>query len=320
MADAINPNPKSRGLGRGLNALFEDDEDVYSQTDTQSSAQGRSRTMIGIDQLEPGKGQPRRIFRESSLDELADSIRQHGVLQPLLVRELPGTDGRYEIIAGERRWRAAQRAGKHEVPVVVLSITDAQAFEVALIENLQREDLDPIDEAQGYQKLMSEYAYTQEKLAESLGKSRSHIANMMRLLQLPFTVQNFLSDGRLSIGHARALIPAGERADALAREVIERNLSVRETEKLAAAATGRELGQKSSGQRGNFGQKEKSAAQKDVNTLAFERDLTNLLGMKVTIDARGDSSGIVKIEYLSLDQLDEIMRRLERMQGSGNAE
>lgn len=308
------PKPKTRGLGRGLNALFEDDEAVYPQPDPEGPVQGRSRLMIGIDQLEPGKGQPRRIFRESSLDELADSIRQHGVLQPLLVRERADASGRYEIVAGERRWRAAQRAGQHEVPVVVLTITDMQAFEIALIENLQREDLDPIDEAQGYQKLMNEYAYTQEKLAESLGKSRSHIANMMRLLQLPFTVQNFLSDGRLSIGHARALIPAGDRAESLARDIMERNLSVRETEKLAAEATGREPGQKASGTRVNFGPKEKASSQKDVNTLACERDLTNLLGMKVVIDQRSRTAGTLKIEYLSLDQLDDLMLRLARMQ------
>lgn len=318
MADTINPNPKSRGLGRGLNALFEDDETAFPQAEVQGAAPGRSRVMAGIDQLEPGKGQPRRIFRESSLDELADSIRQHGVLQPLLVRELAPGGGRYEIIAGERRWRAAQRAGKHEVPVSVLSITDAQAFEIALIENLQREDLDPIDEAQGYQKLMGEYAYTQEKLAESLGKSRSHIANMIRLLQLPFAVQNFLSDGRLSIGHARALIPAGERAEGLAREVMERALSVRETEKLAAGAVGRasarkEGGPKESGVRIDFGPKDKAPPAKDSNTLAFERDLTNMLGMKVTIDQRSRTAGTVRIDYLSLDQLDDVMMRLARI-------
>jgi ParB family chromosome partitioning protein len=183
-------NPKSRGLGRGLNALFEDDEGVYPQVGADSPIQGRARSMLGVDQLEAGKGQPRKIFKENSLNELADSIKQHGVLQPLLVRELSGQNGRYEIIAGERRWRAAQKAQLHEVPVIVLTITDAEAFEIALIENLQREDLDPIDEAFGYQKLMSEYNYTQEKLAESLGKSRSHIANMTRLLNLPFMDSN----------------------------------------------------------------------------------------------------------------------------------
>ncbi|MCC6597168.1 MAG: ParB/RepB/Spo0J family partition protein [Alphaproteobacteria bacterium] len=314
MSDTLKPNPKTRGLGRGLNALFEDDEGVYPQVDVDGPVQGRTRTMVGLDQLEPGKGQPRRIFKESSLDELADSIRQHGVLQPLLVREKNDSSGRYEIVAGERRWRAAQKAGQHEVPVVVLTITDAQAFEIALIENLQREDLDPVDEAQGYQKLMNEYAYTQEKLAESLGKSRSHIANMMRLLQLPHSVQNYLSDGRISIGHARALIPAGERAEALAKQIMEKNMSVRETEKTVSEAVGREPAAKKKGPRINFGPAEKSgASQKDVNTLALERDLTNMLGMKVSIDSRSDTQGVVKIEYLSLNQLDDVMLRLARM-------
>ena len=306
-------NPKSRGLGRGLNALFEDDEGVYPQVGADSPIQGRARSMLGVDQLEAGKGQPRKIFKENSLNELADSIKQHGVLQPLLVRELSGQNGRYEIIAGERRWRAAQKAQLHEVPVIVLTITDAEAFEIALIENLQREDLDPIDEAFGYQKLMSEYNYTQEKLAESLGKSRSHIANMTRLLNLPFMVQNYLSDGKISVGHARALIPAGDGAEVLAKEIIAKNLSVRETEKLIADATGREIGKKSSGPKINFGGPEKK--QKDVNTLALEKDLTDLLGMRVTIDAKYDGSGAIKIDYKVLDQLDNIIRIL---MGEGN--
>jgi ParB family chromosome partitioning protein len=302
-------NPKSRGLGRGLNALFEDDEGVYPQVGPDAPIQGRARSMLGVDQLEAGKGQPRRIFKDSSINELADSIKQHGVLQPLLVREIAG--GRYEIIAGERRWRAAQKAQLHEVPVIVLTITDAEAFEIALIENLQREDLDPIDEAFGYQKLMNEYNYTQEKLAESLGKSRSHIANMTRLLNLPFMVQNYLSDGKISVGHARALIPAGEGAEALAKEIIAKNLSVRETEKLIADATGREMGKKSSGPKINFGGPEKK--QKDVNTLALEKDLTDLLGMRVSIDAKDDGSGVLKVDYKVLDQLDNLIRILMKV-------
>ncbi len=306
----VTLNPKSRGLGRGLNALFEDDEGVYPQVDPQGPVQGRARTMLGIDQLQPGEGQPRRIFKETSIAELADSIKQHGVLQPLLVRELAGQNGRYEIIAGERRWRASQKAQLHEVPVIVLTITDAQAFEIALIENLQREDLDPIDEAYGYQKLMNEYAYTQEKLAESLGKSRSHIANMTRLLSLPFMVQNYLSDGKISVGHARALIPAGERADQLAKEIMAKNLSVRETEKLAAEATGREPNNKKAGAT------KASAAglkEKDVNTLALEKDLADVLGMRVTIESKTDGSGSIRVDYKSLDQLDDVMLRLARM-------
>lgn len=306
-----NLNPKSRGLGRGLNALFEDDEGEYPQVGEGAPIQGRARSMIGIDQLEPGKGQPRKIFRDSSLDELSDSIKKHGVLQPLLVRELGDLTGRYEIVAGERRWRAAQKAQLHEVPVIVLTITDIEAFEIALIENLQREDLDPIDEAYGYQKLMNEYGYTQEKLAEQLGKSRSHIANMTRLLNLPFMVQNYLSDGKLSIGHARALIPAGDNAEALAKEVISKSLSVRETEKLAAEALGREPKPSSSASpKMNLSGKEK-----DVNTLALEKDLSDLLGMRVSIDEKGGGKGVVRVEYGSLDQLDDLCARLTKFPG-----
>ena len=163
-------DPKSRGLGRGLNALFEDDEGVYPQVDSEGQVQGRKRDMLGVDQLEPGITQPRTVFHSGALDELAESIKQHGVLQPLLVRENKDGSGKYEIIAGERRWRAAQKAQLHEVPVIVLTLTDTEAFEIALIENLQREDLDPIDEAVGYQRLMDDHDYTQERLAEALGE------------------------------------------------------------------------------------------------------------------------------------------------------
>ena len=298
-------NPKTRGLGRGLNALFEDDEGVYPQVDPEGPVQGRARTMLGIDQLEAGKGQPRRIFKESSLEELASSIKQHGILQPLLVREVADSSGRYEIIAGERRWRAAQKAQLHEVPVIVLTITDAEAFEIALIENLQREDLDPMDEAAGYQKLMNEYAYTQDKLAEQLGKSRSHIANMVRLLQLPFMVQNYLSDGKLSIGHARALIPTGESADTIAKEVISKNMSVRETEKFIADILGRAPKDKPDAVR-------PSGKAKDADTLALEKDVSDLLGMRVTIAPHGPCTGMVTILYKSLDQLDDVVLRLTK--------
>lgn len=312
MSDDLNP--KARGLGRGLNALFEDDEGVYPQIDPEGPLQGRARVMLGVDQLQPGAGQPRRIFRDESIAELASSIRQHGVLQPLLVRELGDLTGRYEIIAGERRWRAAQKAQLHEVPVIVLSISDIEAFEIALIENLQREDLDPLDEAMGYQKLMEQYNYTQDKLAESLGKSRSHIANMTRLLNLPFMVQNYLSDGKISIGHARALIPAGDKAESLAKEIMAKNLSVRDTEKLAASALGKakpaKKGGGAAGPQVNFGPDEK-----DVNTLALEKDLIDILGMRVVIaPQKGDqSAGYIRIDYANLDQLDDLCLRLARM-------
>lgn len=297
-------DPKSRGLGRGLNALFEDEEGVYPQVDSEGQVQGRKRDMIGVDQLEPGMGQPRNIFNDDALAELASSIKQHGVLQPLLVRENKDNSGKYEIIAGERRWRAAQKAQLHEVPVIVLTITDAEAFEIALIENLQREDLDPIDEAAGYQKLIDNYDYTQEKLAESLGKSRSHIANMMRLLQLPTSVQKLLSEGKLSAGHARALITA-KNAEELAKIVIARNLSVRETEKLVAETEGRPSKKKDN--KGSAGVDE---TKKDIDTLALEDDLSNKIGMRVSIDSRDGKSGKVSIAFKSLDQLDELLQRM----------
>ncbi|HOO82627.1 MAG TPA: ParB/RepB/Spo0J family partition protein [Alphaproteobacteria bacterium] len=301
-------DPKSRGLGRGLNALFEDDEGVYPQVDPEGHIQGRKRDMVGIDQLEPGPGQPRTIFRDGALDELSESIKLHGVLQPLLVREHKDNSGQYQIIAGERRWRAAQKAQLHEVPVIVLSITDAEAFEIALIENLQREDLDPIDEATGYQKLIDEHEYTQEKLAESLGKSRSHIANMIRLLQLPLVVRDFLSDGKITIGHARALITV-ENAEALVKEVIAKNLSVRETEKLVAESQGRAQTTKV--------RASKSSPAKDVDTLALEEDISGKLGMRVSIDSRDGKSGRLSVQFKTLDQLDVLIRRLSEESGSG---
>lgn len=295
-------NPKSRGLGRGLNALFEDDEGVYADADSGAQIQDRKKDMVGVDQLAPGMGQPRSVFDDDALSELAESIKQHGVLQPLLVREQAGGgDEKYEIIAGERRWRAAQKAQLHEVPVIILSISDAEAFEIALIENLQREDLDPVDEAVGYQKLIDNHGYTQEKLAESLGKSRSHIANMTRLLQLPAPVRSALSQGDISIGHARALITA-EGADALLKEIITNKLSVRETEKLVADVQGRP--QKTTKRAA------KSQPKKDVDTLALENEISTTLGMRVSIDSYDGKSGRVSVRFKSLDQLDDLLKKL----------
>ncbi len=297
-------DPKSRGLGRGLNALFDDDETTYPQVDPEGPVQGRKRDMVGVDQLEPGAGQPRTVFDDDALAELASSIKRHGVLQPLLVREHTDSSGKYEIIAGERRWRAAQKAQLHEVPVIVLTLSDLEAFEVALIENLQREDLDPIDEAMGYQRLMAQYDYTQEKLAESLGKSRSHIANITRLLQLPEPVQKLVSEGKLSSGHARALVTA-KNAEVLAKEVVAKGLSVRETEKLAAEAAGRKAAPSSKAKKA-----EEETYHKDVDTLALEQELSNSIGMRVSIDSRDGKSGKVVINFKSLDQLDDVIQRL----------
>ena len=219
------------------------------------------------------------------------------------MRALKDQSGRYEIIAGERRWRAAQKAQLHEVPTVVMDLTDEEALEIALVENLQREDLNPVDEAMGYKKLMNEFNHTQEKLAEVLGKSRSHVANMVRLLSLPDVVLAYLERGDLSMGHARALVTAS-KPESLAKEVVSKNLSVRETERLVAQAEGRPSKSKTSS----------SAAPglktKDVDTLALEKDVSNALGMRVTIDSGDGKSGKVTIEFKSLDQLDEVIKKL----------
>jgi ParB family chromosome partitioning protein len=300
---------KKRGLGRGLGALFEDEEGVYPQVDTEGHTPGAVRRMAGVDQLEPGPWQPRVDFEPRSLQELADSIETHGVLQPLLVRAMPGHEGRFQIIAGERRWRAAQKARLHEVPVIVKDMSDEAAVEVALIENLQRADLNAIEEAQGYQRLMADFGHTQEKMAAQLGKSRSHVANMVRLLTLPMEVQHMVRDGRLSAGHARALVTAKDPRQ-LANQIAVQGLSVRETEKLAAAESGRPAKGKA---------KSGGAQPKDVDTVALEKEMSDLLGLRVTIDVKSDGKGgrwgNLKVDFKDLDQLDDVLHRLSHSPG-----
>ncbi len=300
------------GLGRGLNALFDDEEgdSVVSQIEEKiqgEDPQVRARHMVGVEQLAPSKFQPRKKFKEESIQELANSIKEHGVLQPLLVRENPDQADHYEIIAGERRWRASQKAQLHEVPVILLELDELEAFKIALIENLQREDLDPIDEALGYQKLLDDYNQTQEELAKAVGKSRPHITNTVRLLTLPEDVQDHVSSGDLSMGHARALITAADPS-ALAKQVIAKGLSVRQTEKFAAEKKG-------SPQKKRAAKKE-AAAEKDTDTIALENDISNALGMRVTIDSADGKSGKLAVEFTSLDQLDELLHRLAHFPGS----
>jgi len=299
-------DPKKRGLGRGLNALFEDEEGVYPQPGTEGQTPGLKRTMMGIGQMEPGAYQPRRHFTDESIAELAESIATHGVLQPIIVRQKPGFNGVYEIVAGERRWRAAQRAKLHEVPVIIKELGDEQALEIALIENLQREDLNPVEEAQGYKQLMEEFGHTQEQTAKALGKSRSHVANTIRLLTLPRPVVDLIRSGKLSAGHARTIITSSD-PEALAKQIIEQGLNVRDAEKLAADTSGRSSGKK------------KAKTAKDVDTIALEKEISNALGMKVTIDVKKDSKGIrggaLKVDFKSLDQLDEILHRLSHFPG-----
>ena len=284
---------KHRGLGRGLSALLgeETGEDVRPQG---PHAPPRA---VPIEHLRPSRFQPRRQIDEGDLRELAASIADRGVLQPILVRRDPQQPDRFEIIAGERRWRASQLARLHEVPVIVREFSDGEALEVALIENLQRQDLSPLEEAEGYRRLMEEYAHTQEDLAKVVGKSRSHVANTLRLLTLPEPIKRLVDDGQLSAGHARALLTAAE-PEALARRVLARGLNVRQTEQLVGA------------ERADRDRRKRPAA-KDADTIALERDLSNALGLSVEIRFSG-SRGSLVLYYTSLDQLDDILHRLSR--------
>lgn len=288
---------KPRGLGRGLSALMADIPAEPPQADRPTPADRR----VPIEDVHPNPDQPRRQFSHSDLEDLAASIAQKGILQPIVVRKAPDGNG-FQIVAGERRWRAAQIAQLHDVPVIERELTDTEVLEFAIIENIQRSDLTPIEEAVGYQQLMQRFGHTQEKLSEALGKSRSHIANLLRLLQLPDDVRQMVNEGQLSAGHARALITT-ENPTKLAREVIAKGLSVRDTEKLAKGGTpGRGKG---SGKSGG------GAKEKDADTKALEADLAAAIGMGVSIDhSTGGESGTLTIRYASLDQLDDLCRVL----------
>ncbi|WP_305970031.1 MULTISPECIES: ParB/RepB/Spo0J family partition protein [unclassified Mameliella] len=286
-----------RGLGRGLSALM---ADVGPAEETpQAESPRRADRMVPIESLIPNPDQPRRSFTQAQLEELAASIRTKGVLQPLIVRPSPHEEGKFEIVAGERRWRASQMAQRHEIPVLVRDFDDTEVLEVAIIENIQRADLNAIEEAAGYRQLMFKFGHTQEKLAEALGKSRSHIANLMRLLNLPEGVQEMVSEGQLSAGHARALITATD-PDGLAKTVLAKGLSVRETEKLAKQMTPEGKPRKKAPE-GGF------QMDKDADTRALEGDLSAALGMKVRIDHKpGDDGGRLTVSYDTLEQLDAL--------------
>ena len=277
-----------RGLGRGLAALLGDDAPDLAEID-----RVRATKDVPIEQLRPNPFQPRRNWDADQLQSLAQSIATRGVLQPILVRPTGDQSGGYEIIAGERRWRAAQLARLHQVPVVVKDVGDGDCLELALIENVQRQDLAPLEEAAGYQRLIGEFRYTQEQLAQAIGKSRPHIANMLRLLSLPDAVKAMLDDGRLNVGAARALLTAADPLK-LAQEIVERGLNVRDVEQLRARRAPR------------------PAPEKDADTRALEESLAAALGLKVTVRHRGKNGGDVRIAYQSLEQLDEICRRLSR--------
>lgn len=291
--------PRRASLGRGLSALFGDAEDDYSALD---KVQTPGKT-VPIELVRPGRYQPRRNFDPEEMESLIASIREKGILQPLLVRRDPEIAGEYELVAGERRWRAAQAAGLHEVPVVVRDLADRDALEIALIENVQRQDLTPLEEAEGYRRLMEEFQHTQEDLARSVGKSRSHVANMMRLLALPDTVKELMDRGDLTAGHARALLTAAE-PDRLAEEVVRRGLNVRQTEDLAR-------GEKAK-QRDGVNEAPVVAVpppSRDPDLENLIEEISARIGLKVNIAPKG-KRGSITIHYQSLDQLDEVIRRL----------
>lgn len=295
-----NKKHERRGLGRGLSALMSDV--AIDSTPGQSQAeQSHSDQSIPIEKIAPNPDQPRRDFPKQDLEDLAASIREKGVIQPLIIRKLSVKSNTYEIVAGERRWRAAQMAQLHEVPAIVRDYTDTEVLEIAIIENIQRADLNPVEEASGYQQLMDRFGHTQEKLASALGKSRSHIANLMRLLQLPDEVLALLRDGRLTIGHARALITTDNPAE-LARLVVKKGLSVRETERLAKAPKTKAV------------KNARNPSEKDADTRVLEDDLSANLGMKVVVGhTPGKEAGKVTINYKSLEQLDDLCRLLTTM-------
>jgi len=284
--------PTRSRLGRGLASLI---GDMGAETNKGAERPRGGQRRVAIEFLRPNPRNPRRQFAAAELDELAASIKERGVIQPIAVRPSPGASGEFEIIAGERRWRAAQRAGIHDVPVVVLEVSDAEALELAIIENVQREDLNPLEEAAGYQALGDEFKYSQDEIAKVVGKSRSHVTNMLRLLKLPEAVQACIRSGELSAGHARALI-GNANAEALMREIVARGLNVRQVEALV---------------RDHAARRPRTAPVKDADTAALEKRLGDTLGLKVTIDHKGER-GSVHIAYRDLDQLDDIVKRLER--------
>lgn len=292
---------KPRGLGRGLSALMADVAPVAD--DATPGTQARPDMMVPIEKVIANPDQPRRRFDQEDLDDLTASVKEKGVIQPLIVRKRDGD--KYEIVAGERRWRASQAAKLHEVPVIVRDYTDLEVLEVAIIENIQRSDLNAVEEAAGYKQLMEKFGHTQEKLAEALGKSRSHIANLMRLLQLPDDVQELVQRRELSAGHARALITS-ENASDLARKVVKSGMSVRATEALVR--------KEASGDKPKAARKPAvRSSEKDADTKALEADLSSWLKMQVSIDHKlGTESGSVTISYETLDQLDELCGILSR--------
>lgn len=300
-------NSKKR-LGRGLAALMGDLDQPLQATPAKveevseqaESVVLRGERVVPIEKIRANPNNPRRFFSDSELEDLCNSIKEHGIVQPILVRPARGEDlggAEYEIIAGERRWRASQKAAIHEIPIIIRDVEDKQALELAIIENVQRSDLNAVEEALGYQQLIDEYDYTQNDLAQVIGKSRSHVANTMRLLKLPTNVQSLVNDGSLSAGHARTLVTADD-PEALAQRIVEQGLSVRQAEALSQSGASSE---KLSG---------KTKSEKSADIRALEKQVEDALGLKVDLRHGDKDKGEMRIKYRSLDQLDDICRRL----------
>jgi len=293
--------PKPSPLGRGLSALLGDVDASYQPATARNvepvAAKAGGLQRMPTAWLSSGAFQPRHHFADDALQELAASIRERGILEPLLVRPKPGMRDSYEIIAGERRWRAAQIAGVHDVPVLVRELTDREAMEFGIIENVQREDLSPIEEGEGYKRLIEEFGHTQDALAKIVGKSRPHITNMLRLLTLPEEVRQMITDGSLTIGHARALVPT-KNPVALAKEVVRKGLNVRQTETLAKRS-----------QENPEIHKKRASGEANADVLALEKELERVIGLKVKITNKG-KAGTLTLFYTSLDQLDDTIKKL----------
>lgn len=295
---------RKRGLGRGLAALLGDTpeaEQGTTESSISSESLGGTARPVPIELLHPNLTQPRQHYDEEALEALTQSIAEQGVLQPLIVRPHPERAGEFQIVAGERRWRAAQRAQLAELPVVVRAIDDRQMLELSIVENVQREDLTALEEAEAYQRLTAEFGYSQDQIAKAVGKSRSHIANMQRLLALPPPVKALITEGKLSAGHGRALLAAPNPTQ-LARESVERGWSVREVERRSQQAAKKPPGKA----------RPRRASGKDADTMKLEHDLTLALGLKVSISHHGPG-GVLELRYASLEQLDDIVARLRRV-------
>lgn len=293
---------RARGLGRGLSALLGETmaEEQAAHGSASADQTRKSIQTIDITKISPHPDQPRRHFDEAALQELTESISERGVIQPILVREME--PGRYQLVAGERRWRAAQRARLHQIPAIVRALSDAETLEIALIENIQRQDLNPVEEAEAYSRLIAQFGHSQEVLGKLVGKSRSHIANLIRLLDLPASVLEPVRSGQLSMGHARALIGVDGAAQ-IARQIIDKGLSVRQVEKLAQQAKGR-------GTEGSEKSRRATPSAKDADVAALEQHLADLIGVKVSIEHGASGSGTLSLRYSTLDQLDMLCQRL----------